>query len=207
MYVSWEQTVCGCPLPTGHYSSIKGLRHMVIQIQFRYSQLRGLQHREHQIGQVNSLVCRKGLKSTKRNGWCPDLFIWIFEPSLMQKQTRLLSCSAAARWPCTPAQPQRNYWGATPGDRDVISTPPAWAGRQGRQAAFKMSTSELVALAAAPLEMWLGAVRQWEVLKKPWCWKYSCVGWSGKSLLHSGVTKPLLVEAEPLHSARPIWLL
>lgn len=37
--VSWEQTVCGCSLPTAHYSSIKDLRHMVIQIQFRYSQL------------------------------------------------------------------------------------------------------------------------------------------------------------------------
>lgn len=98
-----------------------------------------------------------------------------FERSLVQKQARSLSCSAATRWPCTPAQPQQNYWGATPGDRNVFSTPPAWAGRQERQAAFKMSTSELVALAAAPLEMWLGAVRQWEVLKKPWCWKYTRV--------------------------------
>lgn len=35
------------------------------------------------------------------------------------------------------------------------------------RAAFKMSTLELVALAAAPLETPLGAVRLWEVLKKP----------------------------------------
>ena len=105
VYVSWEQTCCACPLPTGHYSAIKGLRHMVIQIQFRYSQLTRLQRTELRIGQVDSLGHGKALQSLTANGWRPDLSIRISEPSLVPKQTRPFSCSAAARWPFTPAQP------------------------------------------------------------------------------------------------------
>lgn len=38
----------------------KGLRHMVIQIQFRYSRLTHLQQKERPIGQVGRLAQRKG---------------------------------------------------------------------------------------------------------------------------------------------------
>lgn len=41
----------------------KGLRHMVIQIQFRYSQHTRLQQKERRIGQVGRLAHRKGALS------------------------------------------------------------------------------------------------------------------------------------------------
>lgn len=65
--VSREQTVCGCSLPTGHYSSMKGLRHMVIQIQFRYSQLPRLLHREQPDRPGEQPARRKGWESTEKN--------------------------------------------------------------------------------------------------------------------------------------------
>lgn len=113
VYVSWEQTVCGCPLPTGHYSSIKGLRHMVIQIQFRYSQFRGLQHREHQIGQVNSLGPQERVEIYEKKRLMSrfiHLDFWAVTHAETDAIALLFRCCAVTLHPCTtPAKLLRSY--------------------------------------------------------------------------------------------------
>lgn len=59
-------------------TAIKGLRHMVIQIQFRYSQHTRLQQKERRIGQVNRLAHRKGaLSSSVANKSFMSSFLFI----------------------------------------------------------------------------------------------------------------------------------
>lgn len=50
--LGWGCMVCGSPCCQQDITARKGLRHMVIQIQFRYSQHTRLQQKERRIGQV-----------------------------------------------------------------------------------------------------------------------------------------------------------
>lgn len=123
------------------------------------------------------------LQSVKTNAWCPHSLLFLNHRPC--RNTRVPSSVRPSR-----GDPQHNL---RPGTGTGMSLPrhqPEQVGGEDRPR-LKMSTSELVALAAPRLEMWLGAVRQWEVLKTAWRWKYSRVGWSGKSLLHSERAWPL----------------
>lgn len=150
------------------------------------------------------------LQSVQTKAWRPD-WLSFFQQSLLQKHTHRLFC--LSRWRAvtlctTSAKLQWSYtWGERWG-RGGGSSPhhqPEQVGGEGGLR-LKMSTSELVALAAPPLEMWLGAVRQREVLKIPACW----LEWEEPAAFRAGisVTKLPLAGAEAASlQIWPIWFL
>lgn len=183
---------------------------MVIQIQFRYSQLTRLQHSEHRIGQVNTLVHRKGLQSMKTNGWWPDLFIWIhFWNGHSCRNRRDRSPVQLLRGDPAPLHnPSKTTEELHPGTG--MSFPPHQPEQVDRKDRLHLKCQLPSLLLWQPLR-WKCDL---ELSVSGRCWKspdaenilVCWLEWEEPAAFWC-YTKPLLVEAEPLHSASPIWLL